>query len=332
LFTITGFACGGALRGAGDTRTLLKVTALTNVVNVVANFAFIYGLPRFGLRGMGVVGAAWGTALARGLGTTILLIGLTNGRLVLRLLGPRRWKPDLVVLREILRIGIPTSVSAFALNLFGVLVIGILARTGSGRLAVAAFGLSMTFRNLGTWMTYGLSEATLSMVGQNIGAGQWRRADQAGRASATVAFLFLLALGALMALGSPYLLPLLLNEPDPERKAQVVHIGVIFMATQVAVLPCLGVGMVLGSALRGTGDAVSPLLLNLVSLYVFGLPCAALLALPLLHLGPVTLAGLGWGHWGVWVGMAASSFARGGLTYGWWRRGSWVQAAVERGA
>src|SRR5438105_7336332 len=48
----------GYLRGVQDTRTPLVVVAVANVVNVVAEVVFVYGLH------LGVAGSAWGTVIA----------------------------------------------------------------------------------------------------------------------------------------------------------------------------------------------------------------------------------------------------------------------------
>lgn len=50
------------LRGAGDTKTPLRITALVNLINVLGNTVFIYGLGP--IPALGVAGAAIGTALA----------------------------------------------------------------------------------------------------------------------------------------------------------------------------------------------------------------------------------------------------------------------------
>ena len=50
------FIGSGVLRGAGDARTPLRVTALANLVNVVLAYGLIYG--HFGLPALGVVGWA----------------------------------------------------------------------------------------------------------------------------------------------------------------------------------------------------------------------------------------------------------------------------------
>jgi Na+-driven multidrug efflux pump len=177
----------------------------------------------------------------------------------------------------------------------------------------------MMLRNFGTWVTWGFAEATMAMVGQNIGAGQRERAARVGFAAARVAAAYLLPLGLVVGVGAPWLLSWMLNEPDAARHAEVIALGAAFLRTQIVALPFLGVGMSLEGALRGTGDTVSPLAINLLSLYVVGLPLAAVLATTRLGVAGSTVPGLGWGADGVWLGMAAGVVVRGCLGYARWR-------------
>lgn len=307
--TLVSFATMGALRGAGDTTTPLMLTVWVNAINVVANYFLIFGVPALGLPGLGAVGAAWGSAVAR---TVVMVLGfwlLWRGRLALAFEPWRQWRFDWPLLGRMLKLGTPHAASSVALNLWGLLVIKILYQTSYARAAVAAYGLSMMWRNFGTWVTWGFAEATMAMVGQNVGAGQHARAKQVGYAAARVAAIYLLPLSLVIGIFAPWLLGLVLHESDPIQQARVIGIGAAFLRTQIVALPFLGVGMSLEGALRGTGDTVSPLAINLLSLYVISLPLAWVLAVPG-HLGPE----------GVWLGMAVGVTVRGLLGWArWWR-------------
>ena len=74
----------GALRGSGDTRSLMIINLSLNVFKVILNYGFIFG--HFGLPALGVVGAGISTSIARTLGGVVILIVLTRpgGRLYIR--------------------------------------------------------------------------------------------------------------------------------------------------------------------------------------------------------------------------------------------------------
>jgi putative MATE family efflux protein len=323
--TLISFSAMGALRGAGDTRTPLNLTILTNVVHIVANYALIFGVPRLHIPAFGVLGAAYASAISRAVPLALLFWWMARGALVLRF--ERRLCFDGRLLTRMLRLGTPHATSSVLLNLWGLLVIKILYQTDMARAAVAAYGLSMMMRNFGTWVTWGFAEATMAMVGQNIGAGNRARAAKIGWAATRIAAVYLFPVAMLIGLTAPWTLSLMLREPDALHKAQVVAIGTVFLQTQILALPLLGMGMSLEGALRGTGDTLSPLLINLGSLYAFGLPLSLLLAVHAVPLGAVTLPGAGWGATGVWWGMAIGVMVRG--LWGWLRWMAWQRRHVE---
>ncbi len=327
VFTLIGFGASAAIRGTGDTRTPMRYAMMANFLHVPANYVCMFGIPALGIDGLGVVGAAWGTAVSRSVTNLLLLWNLGRGTYGLRILGPAAWRPDLKVLWEMARIGVPASLSGMILNINGLLLIGILARTDAGALAVAAYGLANTFRNFATWVVWGLSDATMAMVGQNIGARQRRRARAAGFTAARVAAGFMLVMGLVIALVGPLCFPLILDEPDPVRKALVLHIARLYLLSQIVALPFLGVGMTIEGGLRGAGDSVSAMLNNVLSFFVIGLPLSAILALdPLLETGWMRVPGLGLGPLGVWIGLVAAMLCRGGTMWLKWRRVRWRPA------
>ncbi len=300
------FGALGALRGAGDVRTPLRLTFWTNIITVILTYALIFGLPGTLVRGWGLIGAAWGSLGGRLVILVMLYAMLASGKLVLRLEHPRRWMPDWPLLRQMAWLGGPQALSAILLNLWGLLAIRVLYMTPEARAAVAAYSLSMLLRNLGVWVTWGLGEATLAMVGQNWGGRRLSRARRVGWQSARVALLYLVPVSVAMALFGPWLMGAMLVD-TPEREAAVLLIGTRFLWSQVLAMPLLGAGMAFEGALRGTGDTTTPLWINILSLYVCGLPLAWVLAPTM-------------GADGVWLGMAVGHGVRGGLGAWFWAR------------
>ena len=64
-------AVGGAMRGAGDTRTPMIAGAIVNVINIVGAWALAFGA--WGAPDMGIVGAAWGGNIARLVGAILMV-------------------------------------------------------------------------------------------------------------------------------------------------------------------------------------------------------------------------------------------------------------------
>jgi MATE family multidrug resistance protein len=102
---------GGVLRGIGDSRTPMLITALANLINVGLAYALIYG--HFGLPAMGAVGSAWATFVARLIGALLLVGVLWRGRNGVRISGSGTWRPQPGVAWDVLRIGLPAAIGSY---------------------------------------------------------------------------------------------------------------------------------------------------------------------------------------------------------------------------
>src|SRR4051812_37582890 len=127
------FIGSGVLRGAGDSRTPLRVTALANLVNVVLAYGLIFG--HFGLPALGPVGSAWATFLARTLALALLLVALWRGRNGVTISGHDGWRPNLGVARQVLAIGIPAALEQVLVTLAFLALAVVVARLGTAVLA-----------------------------------------------------------------------------------------------------------------------------------------------------------------------------------------------------
>src|SRR5262245_40255153 len=124
------FIGSGVLRGAGDARTPLRVTALANLLNVGLAYGLIYG--HFGLPALGAVGSAWATFLARALALVLLLAALWRGRGGVTIGGGGSWRPDFRVARQVLGIGIPAALEQVLATAAFLALALVVARLGTG--------------------------------------------------------------------------------------------------------------------------------------------------------------------------------------------------------
>lgn len=66
------------MRGAGNTRTPMVIAGIANAINMVGDYALIFG--KFGLPRLEVVGAAIATAAAQVIGSVIIISLLPAGK------------------------------------------------------------------------------------------------------------------------------------------------------------------------------------------------------------------------------------------------------------
>ncbi|MDQ5853853.1 MAG: MATE family efflux transporter, partial [Chloroflexota bacterium] len=247
----------GALRGAGDSRTPMVVTAIANVVHVVLAYGLIYGY--WGLPALGAVGSAWATFLARALALVLLLGALWKGRNGVSIAGRAGWRPDWSVARRVLNLGVPASVEQM-LTSTGFLVLTIMvAHLGTDSLA--AQRISMSALSFSFLPGIGFAIAATALVGQSIGACRPREGAAAAKVATTWAMVWMGTIGVLLLVGAEVIMRLFTADPN------VVRIGAAALRVVALTQPLLGLGMVQSGALRGTGDTRFPLLIGGLSMW-----------------------------------------------------------------
>ena len=248
----------GALRGAGDSRTPMVVTAIANVVHVFLAYGLIYG--HFGMPALGAVGSAWATFLARGLALVLLLRALWKGRNGVTIAGSGGWLPDWSVARRVLKLGVPASVEQMMTST-GFLVLTIMvAHLGTDSLA--AQRISMSALSFSFLPGIGFAIAATALVGQSIGARRLREGQAAAKVATTWAMIWMGTIGVVLFVGAELIIRLFTNEPE------VVRIGAAALRVVALTQPLLGIGMVQSGALRGTGDTRFPLIIGGFSMWL----------------------------------------------------------------
>jgi putative MATE family efflux protein len=296
------FVVQSLMRGVGDVRTPLWIVSATVLLNFFLDPLFILGwgpVPE-----MGVAGAAMATVATQALAAVAGVWVLTLGRFGIHL-RLRDLKPDLPLAGRILRLGVPASLEQSARG-FGFSVMMLLV-TGFGTTVTAAYGIGTRVFSFIIIPALGLSMATTTLVGQNVGARRPERAEQTARTATTVAFAALSAAGIVLFLfAAPVIRLFVPDEPE------VVRIGSHFLRIMALSFGFVGVQQVLSGALRGAGNTTASLLLTAVSLWVFLFPIAWILS-----------ARTDLGATGIWWAYPVSNVAGATLAVAWFLRGRW---------
>jgi putative MATE family efflux protein len=233
LLTLAGT---GYLRGRQDTRTPLLVAVGTNVLNVILECWFIFGLD------LGIGASAVATVIAQWAGALVFL------RVVLRAVRGHdvALLPDRRAISGLSRAGRDLVIRTVALR--GALMLAVVAATRIGDDDVAAFQVVFQIWNLLTFILDAIAIAGQAMVAKALGAGD----RDAARSMATRMIDWSLVWGVLLGASLVVLRPVL---PDvfSDDPAVVVLIG--FLLWHVAVQqPINAVVFALDGILIGAGD------------------------------------------------------------------------------
>jgi putative MATE family efflux protein len=253
------FMLGGALRSAGDARTPMVLGIAMTALNVALNVVLIRG---FGpIPAYGTAGAAMGTVIASALVGGYALFKLIRGGWVVSFPRGGSYGPDWTIIRALFRFGLPTGIQGIAMNVGGVLLLAFIGSLAQSAAAQAAFAVSYTqLFSLITWTSVGLLGAAAAVAGQNLGAGQPDRANQAVHVAARIAIVGATFVGVFFFFFPEQLLAIFgMNEPV------VVEIGTQLLRVLSLSGLFISVALTYTGGLQGTGDTKSPLYISIVS-------------------------------------------------------------------
>jgi putative MATE family efflux protein len=132
-------AVSTCLYGAGDTRTPLYISLLSNVVKIASSYLLIFGA--WGMPRLGVTGAALGTVVGRVCAVAAGLWALYSGRFSFAFVPGTSYRPNVELARRILKIGIPSAIQGFLRNGSRLIAVKMVALTPSSTSAVAAYSI-----------------------------------------------------------------------------------------------------------------------------------------------------------------------------------------------
>lgn len=301
------FNSEGALRGAGDTKTPMKVGVTMNLINVVLNYVLIFG--KFGFPALGVKGAGIATATAFVWSSLTYVAIFFSGRFVLKISRKDKFSFDVNTVKRILRIGIPTGIQRITMSGSMIFYVSIVA--GFGTTALAAHQIGLRVESLSYMPGFGFAVAATTLVGQNLGAKKPEKAGESGWEAAKLCAVFMGLMGTFMLLFPKPMAHLFVSDP------QVVNLAAWYLRIVAVSEPPLALIFTLAGGLRGAGETRSPLYISVFGLWMFRIPLAYVLGVF-----------LGWGVIGAWTAMTIDTFVRGGLYVYQFKKGKWKEIKV----
>ena len=268
VFLFMFFVFQSLMRGIGNVLLPMYIVLGTVLLNLVLDPLFIFG---FGdIEGYGVAGAAIASVITQGLSAAAGLYILFRGKQGIKI-KLSCMKLELQWVKRMFELGIPASLEqssrAAAMTVMVMLV------TSYGSEVVAAYGIGARILSLVIVPSIGMGIATTTLVGQNIGAGQIKRADKIGDLSVKIAFFGLTGIGLLLFLFAENLTAFFVpNDP------QVIKDGAEFIRIMSLSFGLLGVQQVLNGVFNGTRFTQASMLISIFSLWMVRFPVAFILS------------------------------------------------------
>ncbi len=302
IFLFTFFVFQSLMRGIGNVVIPTYVVLSTVILNLFLDPLFIYGWGP--IPAMGVAGAAMASILTQGLSALMGILILLNGNFGIQL----HWK-DFIFnaqwFKELIRIGIPSSLEMSTRALGLTMMITLV--TGFGSMVVASYGIGARILSFVIIPALGLSAATTTLVGQYIGAGSIRKAEEIGVLSLKVAFYGLTGIGLIMFL---FARPLTAFFVPGE--VEVIDNGAMFIKIMAPSFGLLGVQQVVNGVFNGAGFTLASMLVSILSLWIIRFPLAYIIS------QKTTLS-----YDGIWWAFPVSNLIAAAFAFLWFKRGDW---------
>ena len=244
----------GILRSVGDSRRPLYFLILSALLNTVLDLLFVLAF------GMKVDGVALATVLSQVLSAVLILLTLSRekGNYGIRW---RRIRIDRESLRQILRLGLPSSIQSAITAFSNVFVQSYINYFGSA--CMAGYGVYGKIDAFALIPVQSISMSSTTFVGQNWGAKKTGRAREGVRTAILMSIIATAALGLLVFVLARPLMTVFSPEED------VIEYGVRFIHIVTPFYLAICFNQIYAGALRGVGDATMPTVIMLISFVAF---------------------------------------------------------------
>jgi putative MATE family efflux protein len=304
IFTMIFVIGNNIFRGEGDTKTPMMFMIIATVINIILDPIFIFIL------GLGVKGAAIATVVSNIVGCFAFIFGFLMGKSSIKI-RPKYFSFDFNIIKKIFRIGIPSSLSQVSMSLSLAIMMGIVATFGP--YAIAAFGIVFRLDSIAVLPALGLMFAVIPIVGQNVGAKKFDRAEKTAYKTALLAAIFTGLVGLVFFFFPSMFISIFNTNPE------VIQYGILYLRTVTLVYAFIGIGISIGGSFLGAGDPMPALIVTLLRVIILLIPLALIFAFAL-DLGML----------GIWLAYTISIFVSGITALLWFRTGRWKKAHIKK--
>ncbi len=287
---------GCILQGEGETKRAMYAMGASSLLNVILDPVFIYGLH------MGVKGTAWATLVSLVVGSVIVFMWFAPGRSRFVSLGfkiiPWRWDTTF----EILRVGIPSTLSQLLMALSVMLLNLIVVRVG-GSLGLAVFTGSWRVVMVGSAVLTGIGMGVTAVVAASFGEGNRERLRDVYVHGVRLGMLVGLVLSLFMVVFSPFISKLFSYTSG----SRMVYGGIVESLRVLPLfLPFAPMGMFTSSMFQGIGHGEKAFFVSVLRGVVMQLLLGYLLGVV-----------FGFGLLGVWWGIAIGNAVASVVSFAW---------------
>ena len=294
------YNAGAAIfRAMSDSRTAMIISLVMNAINIAGNIIMIYGL------GMGVEGAAIPTLISRIVAAIVITILLKKEELEIYLRKEMKFSLSGGIVKRICFIGIPNALENSVVQFGKILVLSLVSSFGTTALAANAVANNIAlFQGIpGNAIGY----AMVTVVSQCVGANNYDDAEKNTKLLLRYMYIGM----AIISIPIIFACPIIVKAYHLSAVTEKLTIKIVIYHA-ICCMTHWSLAFGLPNVLRAAGDVKVPLVVSLVSMWIFRIAFSFVL-------GKI----LDWGVFGIWVAMTIDWLFRAIFFTARYRSGKW---------
>ena len=285
------------LRVFGYTKHSLIGTIIGNVLNIVLNSIFLFVLD------WGVMGVAVATVISR---VVNLIIVAAMGAVLIK----AKQSPDRLpagrILGQIIKIGFPSACETALYNVAMTLIVRYMNQMDTDGMNVTARSYTMQIANFSYCIGAALAQANAIMTGWRIGAKEYDECNKGTKKAAIYGIIAATCFSVTFAATGHFIVHIFTDD------VQMVNLVVKLLIVDIFLEFGRVTNLVYGQALKTSGDALFPVVMGAIFMYLFAVGGTYFLGI---HLGLLAV--------GAYIAMAADECARAVGMVIRWKSGKW---------
>ena len=290
------------LRVFGYTKHSLIGTIVGNAVNIIFNSVFLFVFK------WGVMGVAVATVISKVV--NLIIVAALGAVLIKAKQSPERIQPR-KILAQIVKIGFPSALETALYNVAMTFIVRFMNQMDTDGMNVTARSYTMQIANFSYCIGAALAQANAIMTGWRIGAKEF---EECGRGTAKAAIFGLITatcFSVTFAISGRFIVHIFTDD------IQMVDLVVKLLIVDVFLEFGRVTNLVYGQALKTSGDAVFPVIMGAVFMYLFAVGGTYFLGI---HMGLQAV--------GAYIAMAGDECARAVGMVLRWKSGKWKSKSL----